>query len=120
MCSFVPAPGNSTTERMRFGMIQRAGGGSHPCELFAKRLPIIVRMDAGFLDQAIFEWCEAEQVGYICGGKLYAGHQAVAAGIAADLWSRFGAPRTGVAVRRVADRRGSWKRFGGRSSVGVL
>ena len=32
---------------------------------------IVFRMDSGFFDQKIFEFCEKEHIGYICGGKLY-------------------------------------------------
>ena len=99
-----------------FLMIQRAVRAIRAS--YREDVPIIVRMDAGFLDQAIFEWCEAEQVGYICGGKLYADIKAVAAGIAPNLWSRFERPGQVWQYVEWADRRGSWSVFGGRSSVG--
>jgi len=90
-------------------MIQRAVRAIRAS--YREEVPIIVRMDAGFLDQAIFERCEAEQVGYICGGKLYADIKAVAAGIAPNLWSRFERPGQVWQYVEWADRRGSWKRF---------
>jgi hypothetical protein len=58
-------------------MIQRAVTAIR--SLYRADVPIIVRMDAGFMDQKIFGWCESEQVGCICGGKLYADIKAVAA-----------------------------------------
>jgi len=92
-----------------FLMIQRAVRAIRAS--YREDVPIIVRMDAGFLDQAIFEWCEAEQVGYICGGKLYADIKATAAGIAPNHWSRFERPGQAWQYVEWADRRGSWKRF---------
>ena len=35
-------------------------------------VPIIVRMDAGFYDDDLFETCEWLKIGYLCGGKQYA------------------------------------------------
>jgi hypothetical protein len=51
-------------------------------------IPIIVRMDAGFMDQKIFSWFESEQVGYLCGGRLYEDIKAVAAAFEPADWSR--------------------------------
>lgn len=34
-------------------------------------VPIMVRMDAAFFDQKLFETCERLNIGYLCGGKLY-------------------------------------------------
>jgi hypothetical protein len=42
-------------------------------------VPIIIRMDSGFFDQKIFALCEALQVGYVCGGKMYENIKQVAA-----------------------------------------
>ena len=39
---------------------------------YREDVPIIVRMDAGFYDDDLFETCEWLKIGYICGGKLYA------------------------------------------------
>ena len=35
-------------------------------------VPILVRMDAAFFDEKLFESCERLNVGYLCGGKSYA------------------------------------------------
>ena len=35
-------------------------------------VPIIVRMDAGFYDNDLFDVCEELEIGYMCGGKQYA------------------------------------------------
>jgi hypothetical protein len=34
-------------------------------------VPIIVRMDAGFYDEALFKHCKKLKIGFTCGGKLY-------------------------------------------------
>ena len=38
---------------------------------YRKEVPIIVRMDAGFYDDDLFETCEYLKIGYMCGGKQY-------------------------------------------------
>jgi len=94
-----------------FLMIQRAVRAIRAS--YREDVPIIVRMDAGFLDQAIFEWCEAEQVGYICGGKLYLPPALRrTSGVALSAPDRCGSTSSG----RTGAVAGSG--FGGRSSVG--
>ncbi len=39
---------------------------------YQEDVPIIVRMDAGFYDDDLFETCEWLKIGYLCGGKQYA------------------------------------------------
>ena len=38
---------------------------------YREDVPIIVRMDAGFYDDELFETCEWLKIGYVCGGKQY-------------------------------------------------
>ena len=38
---------------------------------YREDVPIIVRMDAGFYDDDLFETCEWLRIGYLCGGKQY-------------------------------------------------
>jgi hypothetical protein len=78
---------------------------------YRQAVPIIVRMDAGFLDQDIFSWCEAQQVGYLCGGKLYTDIQAMAAAFEPGAWRLFKRPGQIWQYVEWADRRGSWERF---------
>ncbi|GEM_PF-5389256 len=33
-------------------------------------VPIIIRMDSSFFDQKIFQLCEQQDIGYICGGNI--------------------------------------------------
>ena len=75
-------------------------------------VPSIVRMDAGFMDQKIFGWCESEQAGYICGGKPDEDIQTVAAGCEPAGWSRWERPGQSWQYVEWAARGGNWKRFG--------
>jgi hypothetical protein len=52
-------------------------------------VPIVIRMDSGFFDQKIFHLCEALQVGYVCGGKMYDNIKQVAANWDEKRWARF-------------------------------
>ena len=56
-------------------------------------VPIIIRMDSGFFDQKIFKLCEALQIGYICGGKMYKDIKAVAGNWDSDAWKPFESKR---------------------------
>lgn len=38
---------------------------------YRQDVPIVVRMDAGFYDDGLFNTCEKLKIGYTCGGKLY-------------------------------------------------
>ena len=38
---------------------------------YSKDVPILIRMDSGFLDQDLFKLIDALEVGFICGGKMY-------------------------------------------------
>jgi hypothetical protein len=38
---------------------------------YREDVPIIVRMDAGFYDDKLFNVCEELEIGYLCGGKQY-------------------------------------------------
>jgi len=38
---------------------------------YQEDVPIILRMDAGFYDDELFETCGYLNIGYLCGGKQY-------------------------------------------------
>ena len=50
---------------------------------------IIIRMDSGFFDQKIFKCCEALQIGYICGGRIYKDIKNMAGNWEASAWKQF-------------------------------
>lgn len=63
------------------------------------------------MDQTIFDCCESEQVGYLCGGKLYEDIKTLAAGFELAGWSRWERPGQSWQYVEWADRGGNWKRF---------
>ncbi len=75
-------------------------------------VPIIIRMDSGFFDQKIFNLCEALQVSYLCGGKMYENIKQVAANWDEDRWERFASTKKqSWQYAEFACRQGNWKRF---------
>jgi hypothetical protein len=76
-----------------------------------KDVPIVVRLDAGFMDQAIFRCLEELDVGYIAGGKLYDDIRAHAACFPAQLWNSYSNGDVQWEVTSFGDRRGAWSRF---------
>ncbi len=75
-------------------------------------VPIIIRMDSGFFDQKIFNLCEALQVGYVCGGKMYANIKQLAANWDENRWQRFeSTKKERWQYAEFGCRQGNWKRF---------
>lgn len=74
-------------------------------------VPIVIRMDSGFFDQKIFEFCEQLGVGYICGGKMYKDIKELAN--KTTRWRRFSAPGKEDVweYAEFGTKRGNWKRF---------
>jgi hypothetical protein len=73
-------------------------------------------MDAGFMDQKIFEDLEELGVGYICGGKLYKNITGLMSKIPPKHWKRYFGPGD-VHDNRIweyvefGDKRDSWSKF---------
>jgi hypothetical protein len=75
-------------------------------------VPIIIRMDSGFFDQKIFNLCEALQVGYVCGGKMYENIKQIAANWDENRWQRFeSTKKESWQYAEFGCRQGNWKRF---------
>jgi hypothetical protein len=75
-------------------------------------VPIIIRMDSGFFDQKIFSLCETLQVGYVCGGKMYANIKQLAANWDENRWQRFESTKKECwQYAEFGCRQGNWKRF---------
>ena len=75
-------------------------------------VPIIIRMDSGFFDQKIFALCEALQIGYICGGKMYKDIKQMAGGYEERKWKRFESrKKESWQYIEFGCRRGNWKQF---------
>jgi hypothetical protein len=75
-------------------------------------VPIIMRMDSGFFDQKIFTLCETLQIGYVCGGKMYADIKQMAANWDDNKWQRFeSGKKQAWQYTEFGCRRGNWNRF---------
>ncbi len=76
-------------------------------------VPIIIRMDSGFFDQKIFKRCEALQIGYICGGRIYKDIKNMAGNWEPSSWKRFKSKKKEQVWEYVefGCRRKSWDRF---------
>lgn len=75
-------------------------------------VPIIIRMDSGFFDQKIFEFCETLHIGYVCGGKLYASITKMAANWDETKWKRFeSGKKKAWEYTEFGCRQGNWKQF---------
>jgi hypothetical protein len=72
---------------------------------------IILRMDSGFLDQELFEACEALGIGYVCGGRLYEELRQLAASCPEELWQLLDRKPQQWRFFEFGHRLGSWKRF---------
>jgi hypothetical protein len=79
---------------------------------YRQDVPIVIRLDSGFFDQKLFEICESLQdIGYICGGKLYDDVKDYACGAEASLWGRYENNHQVWEYVDFGSRRGSWKKF---------
>jgi hypothetical protein len=94
-----------TTEKMVthvVGLIRRRYSGS---------VPIIIRQDAGYFDQKLFNLYEELEVGYVSGGKLYNDIKDFIASCTTQSWSTHLNNGQEWSYIEFGDCRGSWKRF---------
>lgn len=78
---------------------------------YSQRIPIIIRMDSGFMDQKLFRLCEEEGIGYICAGKLYDDTKEMLPHFLPECWRRYGSGRDSWRYLEFGERRQSWKRI---------
>lgn len=76
-----------------------------------REVPIVVLMDAGFMDDAIFTRLEALGVGYVVSAKLYDNMRSCAAGVPNRVWLPYSNGEVEWEVTSFGDRRGVWSRF---------
>lgn len=76
-----------------------------------EEIPIVVRMDAGFCDQHIYEACEQLGLGYISSGRLLGEIKDEAEERPEEGWSIFEGSSQEWAYYERGDRRGTWDRF---------
>jgi len=74
-------------------------------------VPIVVRMDSGFFDQKVFDYCEKQHIGYICGGKIYADIKQFIQNWDQSFWLLLNQPDQVWEIVEFGDRRNSWSRF---------
>lgn len=74
-------------------------------------VPIIIRQDAGYFDQKLFDLYEKLDVGYLSGGKLYQDIKALVAQQPGVQWASHLNKQQEWSYLEFGDRRQSWKRF---------
>jgi hypothetical protein len=78
---------------------------------YREDVPIVVRMDTGFLDQKLFEEWEELKIGYIVGGKLYEDVKAFVSGAGLSAWESYRSKKQVWDFFEFGDRRGTWSMF---------
>ena len=78
---------------------------------YSEAVPIIIRQDAGYFDQKLFDLYEELGVGYVSGGKLYSDIKEFVASAAVHGWSIYVNGEQEWSYIEFADRRGSWSHF---------
>jgi hypothetical protein len=78
---------------------------------YGEEVPIILRLDAGFFDQELFQGFEKLQIGYICGGRIYEELKALAEQAETGQWQHYRNQQQVWDYLELGDRRGAWKRF---------
>ena len=78
---------------------------------YRKSVPIIIRQDAGYFDQKLFDLYEKLDIGYLSGGKLYKDIKKFVAQQPGEQWSTHLNKQQEWSYLEFGDRRQSWKRF---------
>ena len=78
---------------------------------YGEEVPIIMRLDAGFFDQELFQGFEKLKIGYICGGRVYEELKALAEKAETGHWRQYRNGRQVWDYLELGDRRGTWKTF---------
>jgi hypothetical protein len=77
---------------------------------FSETAPIVIRQDAGYFDQKLFDLYEDLGVGYVSGGKLYKDIKEQISGHEAAAWATHVNGQQEWSYIEFGDRRKSWKR----------
>lgn len=80
-------------------------------DTLGEEVPIVVLMDAGFMDRKIFTRLEELDAGYVAAGKLYEDIRAHADCFPQGLWGSYTNGEVEWEVISFGDRRGAWGRF---------
>lgn len=94
-----------TVEKMVRHMVKRIR------KALGEEIPIVIRMDAGFFDEKLFEVFEGLGIGYVCTGKMY---EDIKKHVLASERSHWGIYRRGKRMwdfLEFGSRREKWKKF---------
>lgn len=80
-------------------------------DCLGEEVPIVVLMDAGFMDDAIFTALEEMDVGYVATGRLYDDIKESVACLPSGLWSDYTTKDVEWEVTSFGDRRDAWSCF---------
>jgi hypothetical protein len=78
---------------------------------YSRTVPILIRQDAGYFDQKLFDLYERLGVAYLSGGKLYKDIKEVVASHGAESWDTYVNGEQEWSYIELGDRRESWKDF---------
>lgn len=73
------------------------------------KVPIVVRLDAGFFDESLFKGFEKLGIGFICTGKIYTDIKKLAEQAKPDEWQQYANEQQAWDYLEFTDKRGSWK-----------
>ncbi len=80
-------------------------------EVLGDSVPIIVLMDAGFMDDGIYARLEELDVGYVATGKLYEDVCTFAENVPEEIWGTYTNGKVEWEISSFGNRRGSWSCF---------
>jgi hypothetical protein len=78
---------------------------------YSRTVPILIRQDAGYFDQKLFDLYEELDVAYVSGGKLYKDIKQFVTSYGAEGWNTYVNGEQEWSYLEFGDRRGSWKHF---------
>jgi hypothetical protein len=78
---------------------------------YGEEVPLILRLDAGFFDQELFQGFEKLKIGYICGGRVYEELKDLAEKAEPGEWQQYRNQQQVWDYLELGDRRGTWQTF---------
>ena len=78
---------------------------------YGEEVPIIIRLDAGFFDQKLFQVFAELKIGYIWSGRIYEDLKTLAEKAEAGQWRLYRHRQQSWEYLELGDRRGSWNCF---------
>jgi hypothetical protein len=78
---------------------------------YGEEVPIIIRLDAGFFDQKLFQAFDKLGIGYICSGRIYEEIQTLAERADGSQWRRYQNHQQSWDYLEFGDRRANWDSF---------